>query len=625
MNPSMENTNQSQRTLKNTENALDALPDEVKREMKETLEDHAIHTDRMINNQPQHTPNLRKVNLPTSGCSVPLFPGLSPPLQHLLRERTREGALPLCLAPPALLQRVQEFPLISVGSPEDWAELALRIVGSGMGGFCSGSDLLVINGFFTTPKPDGSQRFIVDARRANLFFLPPPNPNLPRPDHIANARFPPGATVRAALCDLTHHCDQLSLLHPQTRCLIRHFGLPEVPRHLLPPEVQARFPIGPIHVALHSVPQGWAWGVTLAQDHHRHLLLRLPRRTQLLHTSPGATCHLRPGVVFVLVCIDDVLFLGLSDGTLLWAIRQCRSLLRESGLQESPSKAVPPTTTARICGIALDTNLLRPRWATLASLVRDTRALLRASRTTTREVEALLGRWVWILLLNRPLLSIPQAVCGFTADRRTPPTWLRALHPAVRREFRLLVTFLPFVRAHLSLPPFHRLVATDASTWGQGVSIAAQPLRSGPHLPHPFPPPPLCVELPNLLHLRLADWTHIVSSRWAIPPEHTNVLEMRALLTAVRWVTSSPLSNGTVLTVHCDSQAVVGAVTTGRSRSRQLNRLPRRLTSLLLAANPRLRVVWTPTALNPADEPSRKQDWRGRHSPSPGGGFTCHP
>ena len=535
-------------------------------------------------------PDLTRVTLLPRSCSVPLFPGLSPSFQELLRTRP---ALPWCLLDDPDLEASSSLPLVLPGPPSDYAALALRMERCGMVRFVGRSELKVINGLFTQPKKDGSLRLLVEARRANLHFRSPPDPFLPRPDQLAALRLPPNATLHAALCDLSHYYDQLSLDHPATQYLCSYFGLPEVSRDYLPSSLLRRLPSGPIHPMLLCVPQGWCWGVSVAQNFHTHLVRSLPPPAiSPLPNVPPPTSVPRRGVL-ILVYIDDVCFLSLDPALLHWAVASYRSLIAGPGLLESVHKAVPPTQTAQIYGIVLDRNVLRPRWPSLVSLLRDTRALICSPRTSTRAVESLTGRWLWLLLLNRPLLSSLSRIYAFTSTRRAPRRQLRRFPEAAKHELRTLVAFVPFMFARLSPPHFSRMVATDASNWGQGVVVTDIPPRI--HLAYP-----------RLFHLQRASWFPIVSSPWN-GPEHINLLELRALLTAVRWAASSPHSAGALLTIFCDSQVVCGALSTGRSSSRKLNNLLRALTSILLAYDMRLHVVWCPTGINPADHASRRQ------------------
>ena len=49
---------------------------------------------------------------------------------------------------------------------------------------------VVVNGIFATPKSDGLQRLIIDARRANAIFVDPPAVKLPTPDLVTKLEVP---------------------------------------------------------------------------------------------------------------------------------------------------------------------------------------------------------------------------------------------------------------------------------------------------------------------------------------------------------------------------------------------------------------------------------------------------
>jgi hypothetical protein len=95
-----------------------------------------------------------------------------------------------------------------------------------------------------------------------------------------------------------------------------------------------------------------------------------------------------------------------------------------------------------------------------------------------------------------------------------------------------------------------------------------------------------------------------VSSPWR-REEHINVLELRAVLTAMRWCNSVPPALNHRVLLFCDSAVVVAALAKGRSLSRALSALLRRLAALLLVSGMRLCPVWVPSQENPADAASR--------------------
>ena len=117
--------------------------------------------------------------------------------------------------------------------------------------------------------------------------------------------------------------------------------------------------------------------------------------------------------------------------------------------------------------------------------------------------------------------------------------------------------------------------------------------------------PPGC-PIPRTLDPRLEDakWATIAAAPWRWE-EHINVLEARALTTAVRWSLSFPSSFGGRLLTFCDSLVVTYAARKGRSSSYPLLRVLRKLTALQLASGLSIFVNYIPTEVNPADEPSR--------------------
>jgi hypothetical protein len=117
--------------------------------------------------------------------------------------------------------------------------------------------------------------------------------------------------------------------------------------------------------------------------------------------------------------------------------------------------------------------------------------------------------------------------------------------------------------------------------------------------------------------LLAADWTTIVAAPWH-GEEHINSFEVRSISTAVRWVLSTPVSIGRRLLVLSDSQVAVGALSKGRSSSPLLLRRLRPIAAAVLASGLQLFVRWIPSAVNPADEPSR------RFSRGDGGGEASH-
>ena len=96
-----------------------------------------------------------------------------------------------------------------------------------------------------------------------------------------------------------------------------------------------------------------------------------------------------------------------------------------------------------------------------------------------------------------------------------------------------------------------------------------------------------------------------MSKQWVNKSEHINVLELRAVILALKWVLSYRQSLSTRLLLIGDSTSVIGAVRKGRTSAFNLLVRLRTLAALLLASGVRLAMEWCLSELNTADFPSR--------------------
>lgn len=105
---------------------------------------------------------------------------------------------------------------------------------------------------------------------------------------------------------------------------------------------------------------------------------------------------------------------------------------------------------------------------------------------------------------------------------------------------------------------------------------------------------------------KLWKWRAVAGWSWSGSKEHINVLEMRAVLTSVKyWIVKQKLQGHKLLHLT-DSLVVLHSLSRGRSSSRKLRRTIMRINAMLLTAD--LHPVWCyiHTSQNPADRPSRR-------------------
>eukprot|EP00438_Fugacium_kawagutii_P001266 Skav224314 [mRNA] locus=scaffold227:448463:452180:+ [translate_table: standard] len=107
-------------------------------------------------------------------------------------------------------------------------------------------------------------------------------------------------------------------------------------------------------------------------------------------------------------------------------------------------------------------------------------------------------------------------------------------------------------------------------------------------------------------------WRTAASWAWSSKGEHINALELRAVLTSLRWRLERHRKLHTKFVHMIDSLVALHALSRGRSSSRKLRRTILRVNSLLLATRSQAVWAYVHTKQNPADAPSRhprKRKW----------------
>ena len=104
---------------------------------------------------------------------------------------------------------------------------------------------------------------------------------------------------------------------------------------------------------------------------------------------------------------------------------------------------------------------------------------------------------------------------------------------------------------------------------------------------------------------RLWRWRIVSGWRWSGDPEHINALEMRAVLTTLKWRIHHKHQVNCRFLHLVDSLVVLHALARGRSSSRKLRSTLSRINALLLCSGNQALWGYVQTDQNPADRPSR--------------------
>ena len=101
-------------------------------------------------------------------------------------------------------------------------------------------------------------------------------------------------------------------------------------------------------------------------------------------------------------------------------------------------------------------------------------------------------------------------------------------------------------------------------------------------------------------------WAEVAGWRWKGDPEHINVLELRSVLTTIRWRIEQRQQHKLRCIHLVDSLVVLHALTRGRSSSRKMRRTMMRISAYLLCSGLQPLWAYVDTKQNPADRPSRR-------------------
>jgi hypothetical protein len=477
----------------------------------------------------------------------------------------------------------------------------------------------VINGMFGVRKDVNEQRLILDARPSNAMMVDPPWFNLPTPDLLADIQIRKKQLLYVAKCDISNMFHQFAL--PQD--WYPWFGMPSITTHDVGMELdkEARR-IWPCCITL---PMGWAHSPYLAQT--AHIYVATTHGGLLSYNQLCIGNDLCMDRIRYMIFIDDISWIG---DDLEEMIRQ--QLSYEAGaarinLPTKPSKRIAPTSTGvEVIGILLDgehhTISLRP--SKMHQLVIDTKELLEKGECSGHELMQVMGRWTWAALVRRPTLSVMRS-CYWFARRYYDTT--HTITTSVRRELMTMCGLAPVLITRLSIPFTPYIIATDASSTGQGVTsieagtdiqyqmqVSKHAMKCNSYTRHNMREDVLSASLQDEFKSSMLatwikehtkKWSTIVSYQWKYHDQHINQLEARAVQTALEWMSSRPIAHSSRITLLTDSAAVYYAVKKGRSSSPSLSKPLQRLAAIMLANNIYLYIQWIPTTLNPSDAASR--------------------
>jgi len=490
-------------------------------------------------------------------------------------------------------------------SNDEYAKLIRRMEAVGMIAWTTAPQC--VNGLFAVPKPDGSQRVIIDARPANMRFTQPPRVRLPTPTHLAQMQTTPDGILHVAKMDLSnfyHHLGLPAWMQP-------YFALPFVER-AAPGEPQW-YPM------CTTLPMGFSHAVLLAQQVHEHTLYS----RGALQSCDNILEQRQPTIHRPIheLYIDDNCLIGTDQAELQQQYSRCMAAYADAGLLAKPEKCTPPTSQpTEVLGVMVGgkDHHIRLSPTKMKKLIGQTIYLLHKQQCSGTELARLLGHWTWAIMLRRPALAVLQNAYIYVNRYKGRQ---HTLWPCVRHELDALIGLAPLLYANLAAPRLPLLPATDASMTGSGVVLSALPpaladdlwylatYRPADHVTVDNANGLLSPSPTQLDSLRQLQWSTVTAYTWSYGTDdtnHINELELQAVYTMVRHMLSRPQTVDSRLLHMVDNTVSISCLRKGRSSSIKLTMVLRKIHSHLLAASLALLPLYIRSEDNPADSPSRQ-------------------
>ena len=310
------------------------------------------------------------------------------------------------------------------------------------------------------------------------------------------------------------------------------------------------------------------------------------------------------------VYIDDLNIYGTDSVIMNAAIDQYIAAMNLANLPAKPSKVVRPSTDGVEClGVMVNGRLCEVGMSVpkLQRLQASTMQLLKRTICTGRQLAHVIGKWNWAMLIRRPLMSVFSSVYRFIECARDTHY---ELWPSVRRELRCAVGLAPLLYASINCSYAPLVIASDASECAAGVVFTNATSDQVGSLAAVATPPGHDTPSSLSSFITTKQWSTAIKHRWH-REEHINGLEVRAALAAIRWCVKLPSVLQPANNDHrrvlllVDSSATLGAINKGRSSAHRMLRPLRSMSAIMVAAGVYVTCRWIPSAMNPADRPSR--------------------
>jgi hypothetical protein len=406
---------------------------------------------------------------PGEGGTTPLLDLLPTELKE--RYATEEGALQhgILKSVPPSTEELKAAVSYQKGSKQEYLRTLRRLYEAGMIDFTV-TRPKAINSVFAVKKNDKADRFIVNATSANVWFNAPAPVLLSNGGDLVDLYLPSGRTLNMGSSDVNNMYHKFNIPF----WLSLYLGFPAV----WGPDVGSSLEtfIFPVCITL---PMGWSHSVLLAHSIHSNILHTASPDTKRIPVPPLTPID-DDGVIMDYIDDHQIFSTDLQKATDI--MTATTSALDRVGLTAQPSKqnwpsASQPGEIKSLEGLGISVSVdgwVMPGRKNFRKLHLRTREFIIQIQihpyTRMVNLASLLGSWIWILLLNRPFLSIlSSATFNLVKDVETEAKKSIYIPMHVIHELRCCLAICPMLMVDLSVPHSNLVTASDASMTGGGV------------------------------------------------------------------------------------------------------------------------------------------------------------
>ena len=202
---------------------------------------------------------------------------------------------------------------------------------------------------------------------------------------------------------------------------------------------------GRCYPVLKVLPMGWSWAFYIVQTLHEELIEQAGFDHKRCLVSNWPSPDVNSSEVAVPYC-DNITIIGFEESAVNNHLQHLIDVFANAGFTLHDIEWASRHTSVLGIDFLGDSLVVRPKRERVHKLRLAIKHAVSIPSISGQEIEVLLGHFVFIALLSRQLLSIPQSLYRFICDSYN---WKQGLWASAKRELIQIAALLPLVHANI--------------------------------------------------------------------------------------------------------------------------------------------------------------------------------